>query len=85
VEEGIVADLGTRSGAKSLLAELPDVDILVNNNLGIYESKAFADITDDDWLRLFEVNALSGVRTARAYLPKMRARNWGRITFISSV
>ena len=80
---GIVADLGTRAGAEALFRQLPDVDVLVNN-LGIYESKSFADITDEDWMHLFEVNVLSGVRTARTYLPKMLAKNSGRIIFISS-
>jgi NAD(P)-dependent dehydrogenase (short-subunit alcohol dehydrogenase family) len=80
---GVLADLGTRAGADDLLKQLPEVDILVNN-LGIYESKAFADITDEDWLHLFEVNVLRGVRTARGYLPKMLAKNSGRIIFIAS-
>jgi len=30
------------------------------------------------------VNVLSGVRLSRAYLPKMKQKNWGRIVFISS-
>ena len=59
------------------------VDILVNN-LGIYESKAFADITDDDWLRYFDVNVVSGARLARAVFPGMLERNRGRIVFVSS-
>jgi len=70
---GVHADLGTSAG----------VDILVNN-LGIFEVKTFAEISDADWLRLFEVNVLSGVRLARHYLPCMLKRNWGRIIFISS-
>jgi len=37
-----------------------------------------------DWLKFFEVNVLSGVRLSRAYLPAMKAKNWGRILFISS-
>jgi NAD(P)-dependent dehydrogenase (short-subunit alcohol dehydrogenase family) len=64
-------------------ARLPDVDILVNN-LGIFEPKPFDQISDEDWLRVFETNVLSGVRLARHYLPGMRARNWGRIVFASS-
>ncbi len=80
---GILADAGTAEGADKLVAEAGQVDILVNN-LGIYEAKAFSDITDADWLKLFEVNVMSGVRLSRALMPAMLARNWGRIVFISS-
>ena len=59
------------------------VEILVNN-AGIFEAKAFQDIPDDDWLKFFEVNVLSGVRFSRAFLPEMLAKNWGRIIFVSS-
>jgi NAD(P)-dependent dehydrogenase (short-subunit alcohol dehydrogenase family) len=80
---GVLADAATAEGAAALLTAVPSVDILVNN-LGIYESKPFADITDDDWRKLFEVNVLSGARLARAYFPGMLAQNWGRVIFISS-
>jgi NAD(P)-dependent dehydrogenase (short-subunit alcohol dehydrogenase family) len=66
-----------------LTAELPDVDVLVNN-MGIFESKPFEQISDGDWMRFFETNVLSGIRMARHYLNGMRARNWGRIVFVSS-
>ena len=61
----------------------PAVDILVNN-LGIFDPKPFEQITDEEWLRFFEVNVLSGVRLSRHYLPEMKKQNWGRIVFISS-
>jgi NAD(P)-dependent dehydrogenase (short-subunit alcohol dehydrogenase family) len=80
---GIAADLGTAGGCAALTAQLPDVDILVNN-LGIFEPKSFEDISDGDWLRFFETNVLSGIRLARHYVGGMRARNWGRIVFVSS-
>ena len=80
---GVVADLGTAQGCAKVVQASPDADVLVNN-LGIFEAKPFPDITDAEWLRFFEVNVLSGVRLARAYLPGMLARNWGRILFISS-
>jgi 3-oxoacyl-[acyl-carrier protein] reductase len=83
VVHGIEADLGSKEGAGKLIAQVPETDILVNN-LGIYESKNFGDITDEDWLRYFEVNLLGGIRLARHYLPTMLARNWGRIIFVSS-
>jgi len=81
--EGLAADLGTAAGALQAIERFPEVDILVNN-LGIFEAKPFPDITDQDWMRFFEVNVLSGVRLSRHYLPGMKLRNWGRIVFISS-
>lgn len=81
--DAILADPATAEGAAALVVAVPQADILVNN-LGIYESKPFADITDDDWLHFFEVNVLSGVRLARAYFSGIIARNWGRIIFIAS-
>jgi NAD(P)-dependent dehydrogenase (short-subunit alcohol dehydrogenase family) len=59
------------------------VDVLVNN-VGIFEPRPFADISDDEWLRFFEVNVMSGVRLSRHYLKGMLEKNWGRIIFISS-
>jgi NAD(P)-dependent dehydrogenase (short-subunit alcohol dehydrogenase family) len=80
---GITADVGTATGAAMVVRNLPEADILVNN-LGIYEPKPLEEIADADWMRLFEVNVMSGVRLSRAYLPGMRKRNWGRLIFISS-
>jgi NAD(P)-dependent dehydrogenase (short-subunit alcohol dehydrogenase family) len=80
---GTLADASTEKGAAALVRATPSVDILVNN-LGIYEIKDFAAITDADWRNYFEVNVLSGVRLARAYFSGMLERNWGRIIFISS-
>ncbi|PIA06064.1 MULTISPECIES: SDR family NAD(P)-dependent oxidoreductase [Enterobacteriaceae] len=80
---GIVADLSNGEGCNALINQLPDVDVLVNN-LGIFEPKAFEDIPDDDWLRFFETNVLSGIRLSRHYVNGMRSRNWGRICFVSS-
>src|ERR1700722_7419504 len=80
---GVAADLATAAGAAAFLARAGDADILVNN-LGIFEPKPFAEISDDDWRRFFEVNVLSGVRLSRHYIQPMKQKNWGRIVFISS-
>jgi NAD(P)-dependent dehydrogenase (short-subunit alcohol dehydrogenase family) len=81
--DGFAGDLATATGAEQLGAVVEALDILVNN-LGIFEPKPFEEIPDEDWRRFFEVNVLSGVRLSRMYLPGMKARNWGRIVFISS-
>jgi NAD(P)-dependent dehydrogenase (short-subunit alcohol dehydrogenase family) len=80
---GVAADLSTVVGCKTVMMVLLDVDILINN-AGIFEPKAFFDIPDEEWTRILETNLMSGVRLARAYLPGMLKRNWGRIVFISS-
>jgi len=81
--DGIVADFSSSTGAETVIAKLPLVDVLVNN-VGIFEPKPFADIPDADWYRFFEINVMSGVRLARHYLAGMLKKNWGRIIFISS-
>jgi NAD(P)-dependent dehydrogenase (short-subunit alcohol dehydrogenase family) len=80
---GIAADLGTAAGVDRFVKQADAADILVNN-LGIFEPKSFGEISDADWQRFFDTNVMSGIRLSRHYLPKMVARNWGRIVFISS-
>jgi len=80
---GVAADLGTAEGAERVVHAVPEVEVLVNN-VGIFAPQAFEAIADADWMRFFETNVMSGVRLSRAYLPGMRARNWGRIVFVSS-
>jgi NAD(P)-dependent dehydrogenase (short-subunit alcohol dehydrogenase family) len=83
VVRGVAVDFGKAEEVANLLREVPAVDILVNN-VGIFEPKPFAEIPDEDWVRFFEVNVLSGVRLSRQYFPLMLARDWGRVLFISS-
>jgi NAD(P)-dependent dehydrogenase (short-subunit alcohol dehydrogenase family) len=80
---GIAADLGTAEGAALIAAKASEVQILVNN-VGIFEAKPFTEISDRDWLQIFETNVLSGVRLTRHYLPAMVRAGWGRIIFVSS-
>src|SRR5579863_1482604 len=80
---GIASDVSNAAGCAKLIQALPRVDILINN-MGIFEPKPFEQIPDEDWLRLFEANVMSGVRLSRHYLSGMRERNWGRIVFVAS-
>ena len=80
---GVASDVSNAAGCAKLIQAVPDVDVLVNN-MGIFEPKPFEQIPDEDWLRFFEANVMSGVRLSRHYLSGMRKRNWGRILFVSS-
>ncbi|HET6437197.1 MAG TPA: SDR family NAD(P)-dependent oxidoreductase [Anaeromyxobacter sp.] len=80
---GVAADVGTAEGCRRLAEAVPEADVLVNN-AGIFAPVPFERIADEEWMRFYEVNVLSGVRLSRSYLPGMRARGWGRIVFVSS-
>lgn len=80
---GVAADVSTAAGCEKLFKAVPAVDVLVNN-MGIFKPIPFEQIKDDEWMHIFEANVMSGVRLSRSYLPAMRAKNWGRILFVSS-
>jgi NAD(P)-dependent dehydrogenase (short-subunit alcohol dehydrogenase family) len=80
---GVAADVSTAAGCASLIEQVGDLDILVNN-AGIFEPCAFEEIPDEAWERFFQTNVMSGIRLSRAWLPRMMAKNWGRIVFVSS-
>jgi NAD(P)-dependent dehydrogenase (short-subunit alcohol dehydrogenase family) len=82
----VVADHSAASGADAVIRAVQAIgplNILVNN-VGVFETRPFAETTDADWTAMFETNVMSGVRLARWALPDMLARNAGRIIFISS-
>src|SRR4051794_39660339 len=53
--KGFAVDFADSKQIESLIGQLPEVDILVNN-VGIFEPKAFKEIPDEDWFKFFEVN-----------------------------
>lgn len=59
------------------------VDIVVGNAGGPPSGRAL-DITDDQILDAVKANTLASIRLARAAVPHMRQRRWGRICFIAS-
>jgi NAD(P)-dependent dehydrogenase (short-subunit alcohol dehydrogenase family) len=82
----IVADHATAEGAEATIAgvsAIGDIDVLINN-VGVFATRAFTDTSDADWTRMFETNVMSGVRLSRWALPRMLARNSGRIVFVAS-
>ncbi len=85
----VAADLSTAEGANAFFARAPNADILLNNvgTAFIRDYKSVEDIAkipDEDWLGLFQLNVMSGVRLSRHYLPRMVAKGWGRVVFVSS-
>ncbi len=81
--KGLAFNAATAEGCAGIIQNLPEVDILINN-LGIYGTCEFSEISDDVWLDFFETNIMSGVRLSRHYVKGMAAKGWGRVQFISS-
>ena len=64
--------------AEAAHARFGGVDILVNN-AAFRPHKPFLDLTDDDWHRVLDIDLTASFLTARAFLPRMVERRWGRI------
>jgi len=86
--QAIAADVTKPDDASRLVAETiqrcGSIHVLVNNAGGVDQFAPFADITDQQWLDVFNLNVLSAVRLTRAALPHMQKQKWGRIINISS-
>jgi 3-oxoacyl-[acyl-carrier protein] reductase len=65
-------------------AALGRLDIYVGN-VGGNRRGAFADLSDEDWHDLLDLNLLSHVRASRAAIPHLRAAGRGSICFVSSI
>ncbi|SHE38971.1 NAD(P)-dependent dehydrogenase, short-chain alcohol dehydrogenase family [Seinonella peptonophila] len=70
--------------ANQIQKELDGIDILVNN-AAIYPSKPVEEVTVEEWDQVFAVNSRGYFLCAKAAIPHMREKNWGRIINISSI
>jgi len=72
-----------RAALDKLRAEFGPVNIVVNN-AGITGFTPFAQITDEEWDRMYRVNVKSIFIIVQEALEDMKKENWGRIVNISS-
>ncbi|WP_412063496.1 SDR family NAD(P)-dependent oxidoreductase [Rubrivirga sp. IMCC45206] len=82
----VVADLRSQAGADAVARAVDwDLDILVHT-AGITGAKGdpLTDITEDDWMEAWQVDMMSAVRMAKAVVPQMLDRGWGRVVFVTS-
>jgi NAD(P)-dependent dehydrogenase (short-subunit alcohol dehydrogenase family) len=85
----VTADLGTPGGAGTLVETAASLlggrlDVLVNNVGGVQPRLGgFMSVTDDEWLRTFNINFLSAVRVTRAALPMLLERGGSIVTVCS--
>jgi NAD(P)-dependent dehydrogenase (short-subunit alcohol dehydrogenase family) len=79
----VSSDESMSSCAQRLERDGVAVDVLVNN-AGILRSGGILDVDDDLMRETLEVNLLGPLRTARAFMPSMIKRGYGRVVNVSS-
>ncbi len=77
-------DIGNSEAVSCTVAEIGDVDVLVNN-AGIAQMKLLTDVTDEDWHRMIETNLSGAFYASRAVIPAMVRKQKGRIVNIGSM
>ena len=95
---GLIAEKGGRSAAlqtelskpgsgtrlvESTVNLLGGIDILINN-AGIMTDSPVSGMTDELWEHSLAVNLTSAFRCARAAIPHMKEKGWGRIISLTS-
>jgi 3-oxoacyl-[acyl-carrier protein] reductase len=60
------------------------IDVLVNGAGGFHRLAPITDITDDEWMRVINLNLTSAFLCARAVVPLMMQRKQGRIVSLAS-
>jgi 3-oxoacyl-[acyl-carrier protein] reductase len=70
--------------AAAILARFSAIDICIAN-AGGPPAKPFDATTVDEWRRAIDLNFMSTLYLARAVLPHMRERRWGRLITITSL
>jgi NAD(P)-dependent dehydrogenase (short-subunit alcohol dehydrogenase family) len=79
----VSSDESVRDAAGRLERDGVAVDVLVNN-AGVLMSGAILDVGDELVRDTLEVNLLGPLRTARAFMPGMLERGYGRVVNVSS-
>jgi NAD(P)-dependent dehydrogenase (short-subunit alcohol dehydrogenase family) len=85
---GVSTDLGTREGVNAGVAAVADrfgsPDIVVGQT-NDFTLGSFNDTTDEDYERVFRVFTLAQIYLARATVPAMQQKKWGRFIHIGSL
>ncbi|MGH9159738.1 MAG: SDR family NAD(P)-dependent oxidoreductase [Vicinamibacteraceae bacterium] len=84
----LAVDLATAEGVERAVTYVLDTfsgppDILINN-LGVGDSTPFAEITDERWMRSFDINLMGSVRLCRALVPRMAEVGGGAVVITGS-
>jgi len=84
----VSGDLSSRGGIQSVIDGVRSgpghVDILYNNAGVMSVWKPIWEVTDEEWLDVFQVNLLAMIALCNAFAPEMKRRGYGRIINLTS-
>jgi 3-dehydrosphinganine reductase len=84
VSVDVTSDEAVASAAKTVLAELGGLDVLINN-AGFARCAPAYEASMDDYHHIMETNFMGHVRVVRAFLPHFQAQGSGDISLVSSM
>jgi NAD(P)-dependent dehydrogenase (short-subunit alcohol dehydrogenase family) len=77
-------DVADAASVEQCAGRVGAIDVLVNNAGVLLDRGSTLDVTDEVLRDTLDVNLLGALRTARAFLPGMVERGYGRIVNVSS-
>jgi NAD(P)-dependent dehydrogenase (short-subunit alcohol dehydrogenase family) len=84
----VSGELSSREGIQSVIDGVRSgpghVDILYNNAAVMSAWKPIWEVTDEEWLDIFQINLLAMIALCNAFAPEMKRRDYGRIINLSS-
>ena len=85
----LTGDISSSADVNAAVAEaeraLGKIDVLVNSAGVPGESIRTTEVTDEEWQRVFAINANGSFYMCRAVLPGMIERGYGRIVLVASI
>jgi 3-oxoacyl-[acyl-carrier protein] reductase len=85
----VTGDISSSADVNAAVAQverdLGRIDVLVNSAGVPGESLRTVDVTDEEWQRVFAINANGSFYICRAVLPGMIERGYGRIVLVASI
>lgn len=80
----VQAPESVKAMAEQVLADFGKVDILVNN-AGVWLPSLLSETSEEQWLRMIDINLNGTFRVTRAFLPSMLENGYGRILQLGSI
>jgi 3-oxoacyl-[acyl-carrier protein] reductase len=81
----VQADVTSSASVDRAMADVGEVDVLVNSAGVVGPNMATWEVDDEAWERTFAVNSTGTFRMCRAVVPGMRRRGWGRVVNLASI